>query len=1325
LVSALPRGSGSRAQGLGKKVRGANLLRLRKVELVGFKSFCEKTQITFSGSGITCIVGPNGCGKSNIVDAISWVLGEQSHKSLRAERMADCIFNGTAKRPPLGLAEVVLHLEDPELAEAARFVLEGGGGEPEQVIEAGDRARAATETCNREGGEPSEGSESAPVASAGDAAGKESAESTPSTDGKESVEEQGEGKPAGAKKKRAAEKPATHILPGEVVIGRRLYRSGQSEYLINGRVARLRDIQEMFMGMGLGPDSYAIIEQGRIGQILSSKPLDRRAIIEEAAGVTRFKTKKRLAAAKLESAKLNLARVNDILVEVEKQLASLKRQASKARRYAEIREQMRGLLRQVLASKAQELDAEAERLDHLLREIATSETRQVAALEQMETDQERLSARTYELDSELRQNQNLLGQTALELDRSENRIGFNRQRGQELELRGRQLATEIEQAASQAAELEARALAHEQAVTRLRGEMQRLESLLAQLGEHAQQLAGTVAATEARIEELRLSAGQLSEELARLHGEQAQAEQALAHYAEAQARLEASEKQLLEESLEYRERADATAFGWQASVDRARALEQSVRGGQARIAELRREQQETQARFDAARDALAGARARRASLEQILNDRSYTADAVQKLFASNGDNSSRGFRAVGVVADYAEVEEQYESAVEQFLREELEYVVVETFDHARAGIALLREEVGGRATFFVDSLHHLRLNEHEPIILFRASEGVITRMDKLVEFRDPLGAAAKQFLPRLRSAFLVETAAVAERLAKENSQYHFVTFDGTCYHGRMVSGGRPAEAGPLVMKRELRRLDAETQQLERAAAEAQAELERIEAELRASELALEQANSQHVEAEKAVISTQHQRDQARAELARLATELTACQNDLARLRSEAQSARRRAEQARQQLTRAAESRTAAEDEAARASEHLATLRSATAAHQEEVGAQRAEMAALAERLASAESVALRLAEDRREMGAREAALREQQAALARERKEVEEQTTEHQRQREALRTEKSRLEARKEELEREWEQARVCTVEVDDALRVARQKLGDLREERSRAEVERARNDAERDHLRETCLAELNLHPEDLIAQEPRRLAVDELVAAETNYREMKARVEAMGPVNMMALEEYNECDQRYGFLTRERDDLLKSIEDTQQAIGELDQVSRQKFEEAFALINSNFAEAFRALFGGGTGEMRLTEPDSSGEAGIDIVAQPPGKRLQNILLLSGGEKALTALALLIAIFRYQPSPFCILDEVDAPLDEANVGRFAAMVSAMSAQTQFIIVTHNRRTMEMSPVLYGVTMQEPGVSKLVSVRWDEAQNGAGTKAKAAAASTAA
>jgi chromosome segregation protein len=251
-------------------------------------------------------------------------------------------------------------------------------------------------------------------------------------------------------------------------------------------------------------------------------------------------------------------------------------------------------------------------------------------------------------------------------------------------------------------------------------------------------------------------------------------------------------------------------------------------------------------------------------------------------------------------------------------------------------------------------------------------------------------------------------------------------------------------------------------------------------------------------------------------------------------------------------------------------------------------------------------------------------------------------------------------------------------------------------------------------------MAEVNAQPEDLIATEVAFMTGEELVAAEANYREMKQRIDAMGPVNMMALEEFNECEQRFGFMTRERDDLLKSIADTQQAIAELDLVSRERFEQAFNAINANFSEAFHTIFGGGMAEMRLTEPDSSGDAGIDVVASPPGKRMQNVLLLSGGEKAMTALALLIAIFRYQPSPFCILDEVDAPLDEANVGRFTRLVGDMSGQTQFIIVTHNRKTMETGSVLYGVTMQEPGVSKLVSVRW-EGDEAPAPKQKAASA----
>src|SRR5579872_7615175 len=370
---------------------GTKLLKLKEIELLGFKSFADRTRLTCDGS-TAAIVGPNGCGKSNLADAVSWVLGEQSARILRGERMSDVIFSGTGTRPPTGMAEVSITLAESEEAPG------NGAEELERVIGIRETARQ---------GEPQ------PVSEA-----------------------ENQGEKASPKKRQ--------FPGGEIKVTRRLFRSGESEYLLNGELCRLRDIQDLFMGTGLGPESYAIIEQGRIGQILSSKPSDRRAIIEEAAGVSKFKSRKRLAEAKLESSRVNLSRVNDIYVEVEKQLASLKRQASKARRYAEIREQMRGLLRQVLASKAKELDLEADRLSRLMGGISQQETQEAQSVNQLEVEQERLSSRTYELEGELRQHQNVLGQTALELDRSENRILFNRQRTSELTGRLQQLNMEIE-----------------------------------------------------------------------------------------------------------------------------------------------------------------------------------------------------------------------------------------------------------------------------------------------------------------------------------------------------------------------------------------------------------------------------------------------------------------------------------------------------------------------------------------------------------------------------------------------------------------------------------------------------------------------------------------------------------------------------------------------------------------------------------------------------------------------------------------------------------------------------------------------------------------
>jgi chromosome segregation protein len=1261
------------------------LLKLRKVEMVGFKSFCEKTHLTFSGTGLSCIIGPNGCGKSNIVDAVSWVLGEQSHKTLRAERMADCIFNGTAKRPPMGLAEVTLTLVDTELAEAARRVL----GDSEPVVISSETSADATE---------------------------ESTYLPDATEAPEALPVEIDGGPTAlagktSRKTRMAQKQGAHTRPGEVVVGRRLYRSGQSEYLINGRTARLRDIQELFMGIGLGPDSYAIIEQGRIGQVLSSKPSDRRAIIEEAAGITKYKTKKRLAEAKLESSKLNLSRVNDIFVEVEKQLASLKRQASKARRYTELREQMRSLLRLVLASKAGRLENEAERLAGSLAKIAELEEKESRTLAALEAEQERLDRRNYELDAELRQNQNLIGQAALELDRAENRILFNRQRREELAERASQLAAEREQAAEHLAQIESRVAAQDAIVARLQEDAAQLENALAALAARSSELSSVSHSAETRIAESRRQIQEFDQALARVQDAQAQAAQLLAHHSGALERLEKSEQSLLEESLNYREGSQAADLRWQAATDRARSLDRCVADAQERLANYRRDQAEMASQCGALRDSLAAVRARRHALGQVLSDHSYSTETVQKLFASNGQEMAGNFRAVGLLADYAEVEPQYESAVEQFLRDELEYVVVETFDHARAGIALLREEFGGRATFFVDSLRSLDLRDHDHVVPFSQESGV-SRLDRLVEFRDPLGPAAKQFLPRLRSAFLVEEPEAAERLARDNPSYMFLTPDGTCYQGRAVTGGRPTEAGPLATKRELRALEIEASRQESSLAELQSAVERLESERQQAERSLEEMTAEQVEAGKKVVVATLERDQARAELARLSAELAACQAEVEHLRRDAQSARQKADRAVAEREAILKARAAAECDMTEATALISEVRQSAQAHQDDVAVKRAEKAAMAERLSAATAIAMRGKEEREELLARLASLSSQQTTIQAEESDLVRLNEEQRQQLELLRAEREQREKQKADLEREWNEIRLRTSEVDNTLRTARQTLSELREDRNRHEVERARNDADREHLRATCLGDLNLHPEDLMAEQNALLEGDALTATETQYQEMKSRVEAMGPINMMALEEYNECEQRFTFLERERADLLQSIADTQQTIGELDQISRQKFEEAFAIINSHFANAFQTLFGGGTGQMRLSEPDSSGEAGIDIATQPPGKRLQNVLLLSGGEKALAALALLIAVFRYQPSPFCILDEVDAPLDETNVRRFAQMVSEMSADAQFIVVTHNRRTMEMASVLYGVTMQEPGVSKLVSVNWEQARSSA-------------
>ena len=586
-----------------------------------------------------------------------------------------------------------------------------------------------------------------------------------------------------------------------------------------------------------------------------------------------------------------------------------------------------------------------------------------------------------------------LDQTALDLDRAENRITFNREQAAQIESRAMRLAIETEQADRQAADLTSRVSGQRESVARLREQNASLEAGLRESTEQASSDVAAQEQLERRIEELRQLAARLVEESAREQAESLQAEDAASRHTAAEEQRATALRAIESECVVLAERVQSFESAFEQSSQHAQELEAWVRASRARIVELRRAQQETSQQLESTREALSGERARRASIEQILSERAYTADAVQKLFSVNGHESAEsgasgnGFRAVGLLADYAEVQEQYEAAVEQFLRDELEYVVVESFDHARAGVTLLRDEMGGRATFFVDSLSKLNL----PIAESDDAElpvpaGVVARLDRLVDFRDPLGSAAKHFLARLRAAFLVESASVAERMAQEDPRSFFLTLDGTCYHGRMVSGGRQGDAGPLALKRELRQHEAEAARLAPIAQSQQLQLADLENEIEAREKELAVAMSQHVDAEKSLVSATHQRDQARSEFQRIEQQLARENHEITRLHAEAESARARAEQASRQHAAALNSRATAEAGAAEASERLAKLRHDSQVHQERIVARREELATMSERLASATAVELRMSGEIEQANQRLESLRQQHEALLFERR---------------------------------------------------------------------------------------------------------------------------------------------------------------------------------------------------------------------------------------------------------------------------------------------------------------------------------------------------
>ena len=1331
------------------------MLKLKRLQILGFKSFCDRTDLKFHGDGVAAIIGPNGCGKSNIADAISWVLGEQSAKTLRGSRMEDVIFAGTRDRKPTGMAEVSLTLIDPEEYPDA------DANAPTE-IDIQDELPSATNLLRRASGQESSGERGNPRISVQpdfDHPNKDWDEAAlrarMAEETERAVEEAQPGRteeveiprskittiavafpedePAFAMSSgslatvTAIDSAAVFAAPqvvlkirrrkfnqqqfhaGEIVVTRRLFRSGDSEYLLNGKLCRLRDIQELFMGTGLGPETYALIEQGRIGQILSSRPTDRRAILEEAAGITKFKTKKRLAEARLEDAKLNLARINDIFDEVTRQMNSLKRQASKAERYAKLRDEMRSELRVVLASRFAAIEQESNELDAQLSALAEDMQHRTETVQQLEAEHGESTERGYTIDAELRENRERLSELAMEIDRAKARRRHNEERCAELVARSASAEAELAQAQSRRDSLGAERAANREMLQSAAGDLAAAQYELRLSQQEATAAASALAELERQQEESRVAIFDTVSSVSRLRNQLAQAEERLAGADREARRLESELTNANLQVEAFGGQRGQLALEFETVTQRVSGIAEEIGRLRLLIESKRHEESQAKSHLDQLRAEFANALGKKGSLEAVIAEHGYSTESVRRLFQSGVMQS--GLAPVGVLADFLEVEPRFERVVEDFLRDELNYIVVKSWDAADEGLRLLRSDVDGRATFLVhpeDSQAKFSFIVDEAAHCAPQTASIVP-LKNTIRVLDGFGKSLEVILPKLRDGYIVPAAATARGLALENPDAFFLSQSGECFHNVTVTGGKQRAEGPLSMKRELRDVLRQLEELERALRDEEMRVHTLGREIKELSSLLEQLDGEKREAEHQSMTSSHMLRQLDSELARVTERMGVAQAESQRLvseRTEQQTTiRARQEEigALEQIGMQLEQRIAA------AQESLTGLRQRREEAAQASAERAARVAAMEERHRAAAATLGRIESLLGEMGERLNALALQMEEAASEKQRREAENLQLEQQSADLEAERNAGQAREGLLQFEKDQLRARLGEIDELLRHARQLLDQARDRRGELQAASAKLQADAMHMAETCLNELGIERVVLLS-EPELVLVagEELAARDQAYREMRAKLEAMGPVNMMALEEYRETAERHGFLDGQRKDLISSIENTTATIREIDQVSRQKFEEAFTRINDNFRATFKKLFGGGDAFMKLTDEENSAESGIDVVASPPGKRLQSVLLLSGGEKALTALALLVGIFQFTPSPFCILDEVDAPLDEANIGRFTELVKEMSIKTQFVLITHSKKTMSIAPVLYGVTMQEPGVSKLVSVRFGAA-----------------
>lgn len=1194
-------------------------MRIKKLELCGFKSFKDRTVIHFH-EGITGIVGPNGCGKSNIVDALVWAMGEQSAKHLRGSSMTDVIFGGAEGYSPSGMAEVSITLEN-----------DGGAF------------------------------------------------------------------------------PAKYLNHSEVMVTRKLHRSGESEYLINKQPARLRDITEIFMDTGAGAKGFSIIEQGAIGKIVTAKPLDRRSLIEEAAGITKFKARKRESQRKLAQTEQNLIRINDIVLELKRRIDSLQRQAKKAERYRKLKEELEDLDLWVSSTKYLALKADADEAREIFEDAQNTEVGSLTDLENIETELQALKLQMLEREKELEvqhQQYETLKEAARKKELELKDLGFEveqaKRKGEMTENIAQELETRREALSLQVEELQVKTQSLAEEMATVSAEYETKKEAFDNIDESIKAIEEELITKRRELVEASQRESSLD---ARLSSYDVQLEELRNREEGSTEVLEELRTQKDEFAKIYKKAADELENSRQMQLDIMKDVDSFQENRDLLFAQTTEKKQEVETfkeELNKVTSRLYGLENLQASFEGFEEGVKNVMLWHRKRYEMTADGGMQEVPEMLPVSDVVKVPEEYEVAMEAALGGRLQVLLTEQEGESLEALDYLKDNKSGRSSFLAfDGDVNAGNIDAAP-----SGEGVVNLMKEVVEAPEKYDRAVNLLL---KDVVIVDSIRTALRLRPGFPGWTFVTRDGdTLTPEGVITGGAQdsADSGILKRKREIQELSQKKEEWAGKLALAQTALKKLEAQLAQVEEELEAAKKAKTEQE--IKLAEFKKDVERSEMESRNAEaaFTRQSEESSRLQSQRMQLEESMEQISTELTEVRERKVVLDEAVSSAEQELNNSKLGIGGLQQEVTDLKVEVASKQQELegikrqfdmqnASLNDVLAKLSQVTEDKEQNIELMSESQIMLEQEKVQLEQMVLEVE-----------QFEATYSQVKEQFEQENASLKERESDLMSRRKAYTDRQQAMNDAQLKAEQSKMKEEYILEQVRERYMLELRDIAHKYEGREG--DISQAEKDVTEMREKMKRMGEVNLSAIEEYDETIERYEFLSQQQEDLLAAKKELNRVIERINKICTTRFRETFDAVNERFRTAFPVLFGGGEAKLTLIEDEEKDEMGIDIMARPPGKKLQSVSLLSGGEKALTAVALIFSIFLVKPSPYCLLDEVDAPLDDANVTRYNDLVQEMSKRSQIIVVTHNKHTMGKTNKIYGVTMQERGVSKMVSVNLDEA-----------------